>query len=84
MPRLRPCPHCGIPDRVQPVAFTWWGGPIGPRLLSHVRCKRCGLAFNGRTGQSNTNGIIAWAVLTATFMAVLIVLVKELGRRLVT
>lgn len=81
MPRIRPCPHCGIPDRVRPVAFTWWGGPIGPRLLSHVQCRRCGLAYNGRTGLPNTNGILACAVITAMLLVIIMVVIKELGLR---
>lgn len=70
MPRFRPCPHCGIAKHVKPVAFTWWGGPIGPRILSHVKCRRCGLQFNGRTGQSNTNWIIAYTAVCLTVVFV--------------
>jgi rubredoxin len=81
MPRYRPCPHCGVSNRVKPIRFTWWGGPIGPRLLAHVRCRRCGVAFNGKTGRSNTNGIIAWTVVVATMVAVFLVLAKDLPLR---
>src|SRR5947209_6924685 len=44
------CPKCGDP-RSKQVAFTWWGGLIGPRLLSHVKCLTCGTAYNGKTGR---------------------------------
>ena len=56
-----PCPQCRRPDP-QKVSFTWWGGMIGPRMLSHVKCQSCGTAYNGKTGQSNTTGIVIYTV----------------------
>jgi len=44
-----PCPFCQH-DTAQPVRFTHWGGVVGPRLLSLVKCKSCGKQFNGRSG----------------------------------
>ena len=35
---------------------------IGPRMLSHVKCQSCGTAYNGKTGQSNTTGIVIYSV----------------------
>jgi hypothetical protein len=55
------CPRCGS-DRIAKVSYTWWGGFIGPAMLTHVKCQDCGLAYNGRTGQSNTAGIIIYSV----------------------
>jgi hypothetical protein len=55
------CPRCQRPDP-EKVGFTWWGGAIGPRLLSHVKCRWCGLQYNGKTGQSNTTGIVIYSV----------------------
>ena len=52
-----PCPYCQNPTSTQ-VGFTWWGGLIGAKLLSHVECTACHRRYNGRTGQSN-NGSIA-------------------------
>ena len=55
------CPGCG--DReASSVGFTWWGGALGPRLLSHVRCLYCGVEYNGKTGRSNRNAIIVYMV----------------------
>ena len=51
-PRWKPCPHCGC-ARADQVTFTFWGSFYGPSLLSHVRCRKCGYAYNGRTGKSN-------------------------------
>lgn len=56
-----PCPKCQRPDP-EKVGFTWWGGVIGPRMLSHVKCRWCGTQYNGKTGQSNTTGIIIYSV----------------------
>jgi len=41
--------------------FTWWGGVIGPRVLTHVKCRRCGHGYNGKTGRDNTTGIVIYS-----------------------
>lgn len=68
-----PCPRCRMPSPQQ-VKFTWWGGLLGPKMLSHVKCQQCGLAYNGKTGNSNTTGIIIYSV-----VAFVIVLAIGLG-----
>lgn len=65
-----PCPRCDDP-RSSPVAFTWWGGFIGPRLLNHVRCAACGSEYKSKTGRSNANGIIAYLAVGLGVVAVL-------------
>jgi hypothetical protein len=35
---------------------------LGPGLLSHVKCQVCGATYNGKTGRSNTGGIIVYSV----------------------
>jgi len=35
---------------------------LGPKLLTHVKCQQCGTAYNGKSGKSNTNGIILYFV----------------------
>jgi len=50
------CPQCGD-SSAQLLKFTWWGGLIGPKLLTHVKCSQCGNKFNGKTGKDNTLGI---------------------------
>ena len=47
------------------MSFTWWGGLIGPRILSHVKCPQCSYAYNGKTGRDNTTGIIIYSVAVA-------------------
>jgi hypothetical protein len=59
--RYMPCPRCRMPEP-QPVKFTWWGGVLGPKMLSHVKCGQCGMAYNGKSGQSNTKGIVIYSV----------------------
>lgn len=51
------CPACGEDVVPKPIRFTWWGGAVGPRLLSHVSCPACYAKFNGRTGKFNGAGI---------------------------
>lgn len=56
-----PCPQCGTPDPAR-VNFSWWGGAIGPRILSHVKCSNCKTKYNGKSGGSNTLGILIYSV----------------------
>jgi predicted RNA-binding Zn-ribbon protein involved in translation (DUF1610 family) len=49
----KPCPRCGSGGATR-VTWTPWGSFYGPALLTHVRCPKCGYAYNGRTGRSNT------------------------------
>jgi hypothetical protein len=55
------CPKCQS-TQAAPVTFTWWGGLIGPKLLSHVKCNQCGTKYNGKSGRSNTAGIVVYTV----------------------
>ena len=61
MSQYVPCPKCGTPDPQQ-VKFTWWGGLLGPKLLSHVKCGGCGTAYNGKSGKSNTQSILIYTL----------------------
>jgi uncharacterized Zn finger protein len=51
------CPNCDAPGDAHRVGFTWWGGLVGPAILTHVRCNDCGTCYNGRTGKSNNVAI---------------------------
>ena len=55
------CPKCGSKE-VTAVSWTWWGGAVGPKLFTHVKCASCGTAFNGKTGASNTIAILVYSV----------------------
>jgi hypothetical protein len=73
-----PCPKCGFQGS-SPVSFTWWGGLIGPKMLSHVRCNACRYCYNGKTGRSNTTGIVIYTVVGAAICAVLLLALGLLG-----
>jgi len=63
MSEFAPCPQCGS-STASRVGFTWWGGIVGPKLLTHVRCGQCRATYNGKTGASNTTGIVIYFVVT--------------------
>lgn len=61
--RFAPCFACGN-TYARRVGFTWWGGALGPRMFTHVRCARCGQAYNGKTGHSNNTAIAVYVGIT--------------------
>lgn len=64
MTKYAACPKCHSSESDQ-VKFTWWGGLLGPRLLNHVKCPRCGHTYNGKTGHDNTAGVVIYSVSVA-------------------
>lgn len=56
-----PCPNCGQ-SNAKKVSFTWWGGALGPRMFTHVKCQNCGTEYNGKTGKSNQQNMIIYTV----------------------
>ena len=75
MNAFAPCPKCNN-AAAERVKFTWWGGVLGPKLLSHVKCGSCGSKYNGKTGKDNSAGIaiycIVIGILAFGFVSVLI------------
>lgn len=67
-----PCPNCRQ-SAAEKMSFTWWGGIIGPRILTHVKCASCGTKYNGKTGKDNTSGIVIYTIVVALICVVLIV-----------
>jgi hypothetical protein len=59
--QFAPCPKCGN-STAQQMSFTWWGGLLGPKLLTHVKCQTCSATYNGKTGKDNTTNIIIYSV----------------------
>lgn len=55
------CPKCGTADP-QLLKFTWWGGALGPKMLTHVKCQSCGNKYNGKTGGDNTAGVAIYMI----------------------
>jgi phage FluMu protein Com len=58
------CPNCGARGDATRISFTFWGGILGPAILSHVRCNECGTAYNGKTGKDNTVAIVIYCAVT--------------------
>lgn len=56
------------------MKFTWWGGILGPRILTHVKCQSCGKQYNGKTGKENTAGIAVYIVVVGIVCVALILL----------
>ena len=61
MTNYAPCPKCSGTNS-EKLKFTWWGGVLGPKLLTHVKCASCGHKFNGKSGKDNTTGIVIYSV----------------------
>jgi hypothetical protein len=70
-PRFKPCPHCGS-RRAERVKWTAWGSFYGPALFTHVRCRKCGTTYNGRTGRSNLLAAIVFV--TVPLLGILAIL----------
>ena len=74
-----PCPKCGGRN-ADKVRFTWWGGVLGPKVLSHVKCPQCGKAYNGKSGRDNTTGIVIYsAVVAVVVLGFVVVMFAALG-----
>lgn len=73
-PQFAPCPKCNAASATQ-MKMTWWGGALGPKLLTHVKCDACGNKYNGKTGQDNTTKIVIYSlVIGAIFFIVFFVI----------
>ena len=62
MNNYAPCPKCRN-SNAEKLKFTWWGGVLGPKILSHVKCNSCGYKYNGKSGKDNTTGIVIYSVI---------------------
>jgi hypothetical protein len=66
---FEPCPFCQH-DLSKPVRFTPWGGVVGPRIFSLVKCTGCGGQFNGKSGRRVDRGIRIYTLATMIVLAV--------------
>lgn len=78
MKQFAPCPTCNKTNAEQ-LSFTWWGGILGPKILTHVKCHECGATFNGKTGKDNTTNIIIYSIVVGLIIFFLIALVLALA-----
>lgn len=66
-----PCPQCRN-AAAEKMRFTWWGGLLGPKLFTHVKCQACGKQYNGKTGKDNTTNIVIYFVVVGLICLVLV------------
>lgn len=74
MKQFAPCPKCGG-AAAERMNFTWWGGMLGPKILTHVKCPVCKTAYNGKTGKDNTTNIVIYSVVFAVGAFILMFIV---------
>lgn len=77
MNQYAPCPQCQN-SAAERLKFTWWGGVLGPKILTHVKCQSCGKKYNGKTGKENTTGIVIYSAVVAILCFGLIVVMFAL------
>lgn len=65
-----PYPKCGATDAKQ-LNFTWWGGALGPKLFTHIKCHNCAYKYNGKTGKDNTANIAIYFAVASVLAFVL-------------
>lgn len=58
-----PCPKCYL-TKASEVWFSWWGGVVGPKMFTHVKCQNCKTKYNGKTGKYNTINITLYVLIT--------------------
>jgi hypothetical protein len=74
MTEFAPCPKCNN-SAAERLKFTWWGGALGPKILTHVKCGACGMKYNGKTGRDNTTGIVVYSIIAGVVSFVLLFIV---------
>ena len=68
-----PCPQCGQ-SNAKPVNYTWWGGALGPRLLSVVKCRSCGTQYNGAKGSRLGKAILVYNLVVGGILGTIVFL----------
>lgn len=66
MAHYQPCPNCAS-EQAETIGFTWWGGIVGPKMFTHVKCTKCGTTYNGKTGKSNQTAIAIYVAISTIF-----------------
>jgi len=70
---MKACPRCKSSD-VHKVEYSWWGGLIGPGLVHQVRCKKCGLTYDGATGTNVTKRVSAYITVGLVISFIIVIL----------
>jgi uncharacterized protein (DUF983 family) len=63
----------------RPIGFTWWGGMIGAKILSHAECLQCGTRYNSKTGKSNNTAIAIYMVVVGVIAALVFYAINSSG-----
>jgi transposase-like protein len=71
MAHYQPCPNCAS-EQAEAIGFTWWGGIVGPKMFTHVKCTKCGTTYNGKTGKSNQSAIAIYVTVSTIFGLVVV------------
>ena len=71
------CPNCGATSAKR-VKWTFWGGALGPKMFSHVKCNQCFSKFNGKTGAYNTTPIAIYIVISSVIGVAACVLILRM------
>jgi len=71
-PNGETCPQCGQVTGKR-IRYTWWGGAVGPALLSLTKCQSCGFQFNAKTGLSTKKAIIIYNVIAISLAIIFII-----------
>jgi len=69
----KPCPRCNSSE-IFKVEYSWWGGLLGPVLVHQVRCKKCGLTYDGSSGRNIKQPVTLYFIISLTIIVILIAL----------
>lgn len=68
------CPHCGS-RRSKKISFTMWGGVVGPKVFSLVKCAECGQQYQKKSGKPfEWSHIIVYSLVVSAIGVALLVL----------
>jgi uncharacterized membrane protein len=70
---MKACPRCNSTD-IHRVEYSWWGGLVGPGLVHQVRCKKCGLAYDGASGTTITRRASIYITIVLIVSVILVIL----------
>lgn len=70
---MKACPRCKSSD-VHKVEYSWWGGLIGPGLVHQLRCKKCGMTYDGVSGTNITKRVSAYITVGLVISFIIVIL----------
>lgn len=70
---MKACPRCKSND-IHKVEYSWWGGLIGPGLAHQIRCKKCGMTYDGVSGTNITKRVSAYITVGLVISFIIVIL----------